>query len=422
MTTERQAADRAGGARGRVYYGWTLLASLGVVSIIAYGTLQYFFGVLVVPVERELGWSRAQLSLGYSIALLVSGLLGYPIGRWVDRRGARAVLAVGAVLAGLALIGLSRVREPWQWHFLWGGGLGVAGAMTQYPVSFTVVANWFHRRRGAALALLTVLGGLASPVFIPLAGWLIPRIGWRETLVVFGLTHLLVVLPLALLTVRRHPEDLGLFPDGAVSAVAAKSTPQSGLGLRAALVRLPFWTLALTILGSQLGSNVLFAHQVAYMIGRGQDPAAAATLAGMVGLASLPGRYYFNMLSERVLPQRLLGVSQAVLALGVVLLMRADSTAWLVAYLVVYGSAFGAPGGLITSVRAQHFGRRAFGTIAAVQGYPAQAVAALGPLLAGWLYDRSGSYQATFAAAALLYALGAAAMWATPRPKPGAWD
>ena len=407
----------SGEGQGRIYYGWTLLVSLGVISIIAYGTLQYFFGVLVIPVERELGWNRTQLSLGYSAALLVSGLLGYPIGRYVDRRGARTVLAAGAVLAGLTLIGLSRVRQPWQWYLLWGGGLGVAAAMTQYPVSFTVVANWFHRRRGAAMALLTVLGGLASPIFIPLAGWLVPRIGWRETLLVFGLTHLVIALPLALLTVRRHPEDLGLFPDGSPSAVEATTTPLAGIGAREAVGRLPFWTLTLTNLAVQIGSNVLFAHQVAYMIGRGQSPAAAATLAGMVGLASLPGRYVFNVLSDRFPSQVLLAVSQAVLALGVVLLMLADSTGWLIAYLLVYGCAFGAPGGLTASARAEHFGRRAFGTIAALQGYPSLVGAAFGPLLAGWVYDRSGSYRLTFIVVAFLYALSAAAMVATPKPK-----
>jgi len=402
----------------RPYYGWTLVVSLGAISVIAYGTLQYLFGVLVVPVEQELHWSRAQLSLGYSATLLVAGLLGYPVGRLVDRRGARGVIAAGALLAGLGLLGLSRVTRPWQWQLLWGGGLGLAAAMTEYPVSFTVVANWFHRRRGAALALLTLLGGLASPIFIPLAGWLVPRIGWRETLCACGLLHLCVALPLALLTVRRHPEDSGLFPDGAPSAAEAATAPGTGLSPREAAGQPAFWTLTATTLASQLGSNVLFAHQVAYMIGRGQTPAVAATLTGMVGLASLPGRYYFNVLSDRFLPQRLLAISQAVLALGVLLLLTADSTAWLLLYLVVYGSAFGAPGGLLTSARAQHFGRRCFGSISALQGYPAQAAAALGPLLAGWLYDRSGGYQATFATVALLYGLSAAAMLATPRPGP----
>ncbi len=159
---------------------------------------------------------------------------------------------------------------------------------------------------------------------------------------------------------------------------------------------------------------------IAYMIDSGQDPVMAATLAGMVGLASLSGRYVFNALSEHFPPQRLLGISLAILAFGVTLLTLAHTTGGLIAYLVVYGSAFGATGGLAASVRAEHFGRRAFGTISAIQGYPGLGAAALGPVLAGWMYDRSGSYQLTFAVVAALYALSAGAMFATPKPRPSA--
>src|SRR5579864_327513 len=403
-------------ARGGLYYGWKLLVALGVITIIAYGTVQYFFGVLVLPLGRELGWSRAELSLSYSIALVVSGLLGYPIGRWVDRKGARAVLACGSILAGLSLIGLSKVDQLWEWYLLWGGGLGVAGSMTLYPVTFTVVANWFHRRRGSAMALLTVLGGLASPIFIPLAGWLVPRVGWRETLVIFGLAQLSIALPLAVLAVRRHPEDVGLFPDGTPAAEVTPTTPLSGIPLRHALRRGPFWTLTLSNCIALMGSNVLFAHQVAYMIGRGQNPTVAAALAGMVGLASLPGRYIFNIMSDRFPSQLLLGICQAVLGLGVVLLTVASSIGWLIAYIIVYGAAFGAVASLTASVRAEHFGRRAFGAISAAQGIPALAGAALGPVITGWIYDRSGAYQLAFAAVSALYAVSAGAMFVTPKP------
>lgn len=294
----------------------------------------------------------------------------------------------------------------------------MAGAMTLYPVTFTVVTNWFHRRRGSAMALLTVLGGLASPIFIPLAGLLVPRVGWRETLVIFGLAQLCIALPLALLTVRRHPEDVGLFPDGAPSAEEAPTTALSGTPLRHAMRRLPFWTITLSNSVALLGFNVLFAHQVAYMIGRGQDSAVAATLAGMVGVASLPGRYIFNVMSDRFHSQLLLGISQAMLALGVVLLALASSTGWLIAYIVVYGAAFGAASALTASVRAEHFGRRGFGAISGVQGVPGLAGAALGPIVAGWIYDRSGSYQLAFAVVAALYVVSAVAMFVTPKPEP----
>jgi MFS family permease len=404
--------------RERPYYGWTLVVGLGVITIVAYGSVQYFFGVLVVPVGREMGWSRAELSLGYSSSLALAALLGLPLGRWIDRRGARGVLALGSLLGGLSLIALSRVHALWQWELLWGGGLGLAGAMTLYPVTMTVVTNWFHRRRGVAMATLTILGGLASPIFIPLAGWLVPHVGWRQTLVVFGLTQLLIAQPIALLLVRRHPEDVGLLPDGAPMGGRVASHPEMGVELRPAVRRPAFWTLTLCAFVGLGGSNVLFAHQVAYMIGSAQPPGVAASLAGAVGLASLPGRLLFNLLSDRLPAQHLLATSQCVLAVGVGTLASGGSLAVLIAYVLIFGAAFGASAPLMASVRAEHFGRRAFARIGAVQGVPALGGAALGPLAAGWIYDRADSYVPALLAIAVLYVVSAVAMFLTPRPAP----
>src|SRR5512146_2651212 len=209
--TSRQIADTP---RHGPYYGWVLVVTLGLTTIISYGTTQYLFGVLVVPIDQELGWDRASLSGAYSLMLVLAGLLGVPIGRFVDRHGARIVMTVGSVLGGLSLMGLATIHALWQFSVLWAGGLGVATALTFYPVTFTVVANWFERRRGSALAVLTLVGGLASPIFIPLAGVLVPRLGWRETLLVMAVTQLCLALPLHAIVLRRHPEDLGLRPDG----------------------------------------------------------------------------------------------------------------------------------------------------------------------------------------------------------------
>src|SRR5437588_94470 len=181
----------------RRYYGWTLVAALGLITIVAYGTTQYFFGVLLVPVGREQGWSRAELSAAYALALVVSGLLGLPLGRWVDRHGARGVIAVGGTIGGGSLLLLAGVRQLWQW---------------------------------------------------------------------------------------------GLLPDGAASAGATASRPDLGLDVRDAARRAAFWTLTATTCIGLAGGTLLFAHQIAYLIGRGEAPQVAAALAGAVGLVSLPGR------------------------------------------------------------------------------------------------------------------------------------
>jgi MFS family permease len=403
------------GGSSRVFYGWVLVWALGITTIVSYGTTQYLFGVLLVPIQHETGWSRGGLSGAYSLSFVAVGVLGVPIGRLVDRYGARALMAGGSALGGLCLIGLAQVQQLWQFYALWAGGLGLAMALTFYSVSFVVVANWFRRRRGAAMALLTLLGGLASPIYVPLAGLLIQPLGWRGTVVVMGLSQLLIALPLHALLVRRHPEDLGLLPDGATRSPGAGPAQPAGLLLDEALRRPAFWTLTLSGTLSLAAASAINAHQVPYMIGRGYDPVLAATMAGLVGVTSLPGRFALNALSDRLGPQRLLAPCLAVQAGGVAILATATSVPLLAAYVAVYGLAFGALNPLRASVMADHFGRRAFGSITAVQGVGTWLGAGMGPLGAGWLYDRSGHYALALWLATAALAISALAVALTPR-------
>jgi MFS family permease len=382
---------------------------LGITTIISYGTTQYLFGVLVVPIDTTFHWGRASISGAYALGLIIAGLLGVPIGYLVDRWGARLLMSCGSALAGLALLGLARVDALWQFYLLWSGGLGLAMALTLYPVTFTVVANWFVRKRGSALAILTLVGGLSSPICIPLAGTLVAQSGWRATLMVLGLAQLLIALPLHAFFLRRHPEDVGLSPDGEPALPVQAQAPLPGTTLAQALRSSVFWLLTASLSLVMLGSTVVFVHQVAFMIGRGYDAVLAATLSGMLGLVSLPGRYVFNVLSMRVSAQKLLTLSVVAQAVGIVVLVQASSLSWLILYVVIYGTAYGAFSPLRASVMADHFGRRAYGSITAVQGISVAVCAGLGPLAAGWLYDVLHHYELAFwlcAGAFLLAALG----------------
>ncbi|TMC01694.1 MAG: MFS transporter [Chloroflexi bacterium] len=401
--------------RGPMYRGWVLVWALGVTTIVSYGTTQYLYGVLVVPMQRELGWSRALISGAFSLALLTSGLLGLPIGRLVDRRGARGPMAAGSLLGGAGLIAAAQVSQPWQLYAAWSGVLAVSMALTLYPVTFTVVTNWFTRRRGSALAQLTLLGGLASPIFIPLAGVLVERAGWRATLVLFGLLQLAVALPIHALVVRRHPEDLGLLPDGDGSA--AGGSRAGGSSLRQALAVRPFWTLTAAFAFGWLAHSAILVHQVAYLIGRGFDAVLAASLAGLLGVASLPSRYLLNRLSERLSPQTLLAACYLAQAAGVGLLAWAASPLLVWAYVAVYGAAFGAISPLRASTMADQFGRRSYGAITATAGVPVAVAGSLGPIAAGAVYDRAGTYAPALALIAGAFVVSALTVALTPRPR-----
>ncbi len=398
-----------------LYYGWPLVVTLGITTTISYGTSYYLFGVLVVPLGRDLHWTRVSISGAYALATIVAGLLGVPIGRLVDRHGARVLMTVGSALGGFTLLSLATIQSPWQFYLLWAGGLGLANALTFYSVSFTVVANWFVLRRGRALAVLTLLGGMASPIFIPLAGALVARVGWRETLVVLAVVQLAVALPLHALVVRRQPEDLGLRPDGGILPDGSGSHSLSGLSARAALRVPAFWTLIGAYALANLATSVILVHGVAYLIGRGYGAVLAAGIVGAVGFASLPGRLGLNLLSDRLGAQPLLSLCLLMQGLGVVLFLHGDSVGWLIAFVVVYGAAFGAVLPLRAAVIADHFGRRAYGSITALQGVPGAVSAGIGPLGAGWLYDRLHGYTLPFALSACAFLLAGLSIALTPR-------
>ncbi|OLE31299.1 MAG: hypothetical protein AUG45_13615 [Ktedonobacter sp. 13_1_20CM_3_54_15] len=190
-----------------------------------------------------------------------------------------------------------------------------------------------------------------------------------------------------------------------------------GATLSQALGSAVFWVLTASLALVMLGSTVVFVHQVAFMISRGTDAVLAATLSGMLGLASLPGRYVFNMLSSRISAQKLLTLSVVAQAMGIVVLVQASSPVWLILYVVIYGSAYGAFSPLRASVMTDHFGRRAYGAITAVQGIPVAGCAGLGPLAAGWLYDGLRHYEVAFWLCVAVFLLAAIGIALAPRPK-----
>lgn len=338
--------------------------------------------------------------------VLVSGLAGLALGRALDRFGARVLMSLGSMLSGLSLLALSRVHTLVSFDLLWTIGLGIGTALTYYPVSFTVVANWFDRRRAAALSLLTFLGALASPIAYPLAGWSIAALGWRETLVVLAGIQLLIALPLHAIVIRRHPEDLGLHPDGAKAA--GDWTPQSGVKFARAARSAPFWVVTGALSLAYFASTVILLEHIAYLISRGYAPTLVASIVGLLGIVYLPGRWLIGILSARVETSTLLAAAFVLEAAGVGLLMTARDVTAVVAYVALFGLGYGATAPLRGAIVAERFGRRDYGTIFAGQNAIVAVASALGPLVVGRMIDVSGygnaflACIAAFAAAALL--------------------
>ncbi len=386
------------------YEGWRVVAALGVVTVIAYGSTQYLFSLIVRPAASDLGWSHAQIDGAYSWGLAVSAVAGVPIGAACDRYGARALMATGSAVLAASLALLTIVASPVEFQLVWGGGIGIGTALTYYPVSFTAVARWFRRGRPSAFSRLTFIGAFSSTIFYPTTGWLIARYGWREALWYLAGVNLLVSVPLALALVRSAPR-----------ARAPDDEAERSMSVAAAIRTFPFWSMTVALSIGYLASTVILAEHVAYLTGRGYPPAAVATAAGLLGLAYLPGRWLANAGARRLAPSVLLALVLVAEAAGVVLLAAQRSWTGIIAYLAVFGAAYGAMAPVRGGMVAHFFGPTSYGRISAIQNLPVALGAAAGPAIAGTVIDRFG-YPAALAGCAVAFVAAALlALW-TRRP------
>ena len=169
-----RAPDTAPPARPRAAF----VAWLSLAQLISWGSVFYGFALFMGPVEAELGLTRAQSSVAYSLALLLEGLMAYPVGRWIDRGHERAVMTAGSLVLALCLVLHSQIQTLAAFYLVW-AGLGVGLAATLYPPAFAVLTRRFPHDFRRAIITLTFLGGLASTVFIPLTDALIQASRWR---------------------------------------------------------------------------------------------------------------------------------------------------------------------------------------------------------------------------------------------------
>ena len=366
--------------------------------------LFYAFSVFIEPVEAELGWSRGQMSGAFSLALLLSGLVAIPAGRWVDRNGARALMTAGSVLGVLLVVAWSFTDNLFLFY-LAQGGIGLAMAATLYEVAFTVVAVWFRRNRTRAMLIITMVAGLASTIFIPLATFLVETLDWRVALRLLALALVVGTVPLHALVLRRRPQDLGLAPDGLRQDLGG--TPERSVTPRAALRAPTFWWLSAGFALDRVIIMAIAAHSVPLLLERGSSPALAAAVAGSIGLMQLAGRMFFLPFADRFPLGRLTAVIFSLHGFALLALLTLPGSPGLWLFAALFGTANGAGTLAKASLIADTYGSAHYGGIS---GSIATLVAVLqiaGPLGAGALYDTFGAYDAVLWSLVLVSGLAA---------------
>lgn len=397
MVATPQIADSPGARLGN---GWPLVAALSVAQLVSWGSIYYAFALFVVPMEAELGWSRTALNGALSLGLLTAGLCAYSIGSMIDRRGGRLLMSAGSLLAVLLLVAWSYVQHVAAFYAIW-FGLGVAMALTLYEPVFTVLTRLFPENYRFRITMLTLTGGFASTVFIPLTAWFVEVLGWRDALLALAACNLVICLPVHALMLSDR--DAPPVQQGA-------SETSGGDPMRRALRHPVFWGLALCFTFYYGTFSALTFHFIPLMDERGFSLALAVGVFAVIGPAQVAGRIILLVFGRNISAATTGRIIVVMFPASVALLILFPSS---ITALFAFAAIYGCANGIMTIVRGTAvpdlLWREGYGAINGALTLPANVAKALAPSVAALIWSVTSDYRQvlwTILAGALLSAAG----------------
>jgi sugar phosphate permease len=411
-TVYRDTVDVLRGRR-RVFYGWRVLSGSVAAMTVTSGLAAFANGLYVRPLEAEFGWSRAEVSIGFSAAILVSGLAGPLIGMWIDRRGPRSAIVWGSVMTALTYLLLASTQELWQWYLYSAINAGFRQMMFFIPMQ-VLISRWFDRKRGKAMSLLGTGWALGGFIVLPMLALAINLTDWRGGFVFSALLVIGLVLPIALLVLRDRPEDAGETPDGEPPVETHEpGRPVWGLTLAQAVRHPLFWVLSISLMLYFYGAIGWTTHIVPFYESRGLSRETAAILVSVSSGLGIFARLVTGVYADRFVRfEAPAAVATALVAAGLAALLLDDGWAGIAVFTAFWVIGTSA-GPLVESLGlTRAFGLAHFATILGAVVVIETAGEIISPSLAGAIYDRTDSYDlalvmyvTTFTASAALMAL-----------------
>jgi sugar phosphate permease len=412
---------------GRLHYAW-IVAGVTFLILLATAGVRSAPGVLIVPLEREFGWSRATISLAISVNLILYGLIGPFAAALMGRLGIRRTVLISLVVVATGVALTTRMTAAWQMIVLWGVVVGSGTGMTALVLGAMVVNRWFVERRGLVLGVLTASAATGQLVFLPLLASVVQRLGWRPAaLLIAGAAAL--VIPLVALFLRERPSDLGLGPYGAgpeheESATLAGNPFLAALeALRDGLRSRDFWLLAGSFFVCGASTNGLIGtHLIPACLDYGIPEVRAAGLLAAMGLFDLLGTTASGWLSDRCDNRVLLGWYYGLRGLALISLPTfLGPASWgLPIFAVVYGLDWIATVPPTARLTADAFGKARAGVMFGWVVAAHQLGAASAALGAGAIRSWAGDYERAFLTSGALCLITAAFVLQIGRTRPEA--
>ncbi|WP_425046067.1 MFS transporter [Primorskyibacter sp. S87] len=381
--------------RYRVLFG-ACLTQFTVIGLL------FSYGLLFNPLQEEFGWSRTFLSSASSLSFFMMGILAILAGRMNDRFGPRIVMGICGVAYGIGFILLSQVTAQWQMFAIFGVFMAL-GLGAHDVVTLSTIARWFEKRRGIMSGVVksgTALGQIAVP---PLAAFLLLAYGWRQAVFLLGIAAV-VLLIIAALSMERPPVSLSTS-----SGAAAR-----GFSFTQARTTRVFWSLCAIQFTFFPSMMTVPTHLAVHGTDLGMTTAKAATLLSVLGTTSIFGRLAVGTLSDRIGSKLAFLICFLVLLGSLLSFVGVSSHGLLFVVVAFYGFSHGGMFTVVSPLVAEYFGMRSHGSIFGTILFFGTIGGAIGPILAGWIFDVNGSYQYAFMLLAALAALGLALVLSLP--------
>ena len=400
-----------------IYYGWLVVAAGTFIALMGVGPFSGF-GVFVIPMSEEFGWSRSAVSLAASVAALVGGFSQPFMGRIFDRVGGRKLMICGLLALGAANILLAFTNHIIHLILVFGVCMALSESAGTFNTGVALVARWFHRRRATAVAIISSGASMGGMILVPFIAFVIPLVGWRTAWAILGLFILCLAFPVAFFVIRNDPSEMGRLPDGGeilpdqtTAAPISRGPLEVDYWMRA-LGSPPFWQILGGYFICGVSTSMISTHYVPYAIEKGFSPQLAATAFGVMSALNVAGVLLAGILGDRIGRKNLLGLVYLMRASGYLVLLTAPGLWGLFGFAVISGFSWIATVPLTTSLTAEVYGLKNIGTLSGIVYMAHQIGGALSIQFSGIMKDMTGAYTIPFAIGGLCLLFASVASFA----------
>ncbi|NOR62715.1 MAG: MFS transporter [Rhodobacteraceae bacterium] len=381
--------------RYRVLFG-ACLTQFTVIGLL------FTYGLFFKPLQEEFGWSRTFLSSASALSFFMMGALAIVAGRMNDRFGPRIVLAISGTAYGIGFILLSQVTAPWQMYAIFGVFIAL-GLGAHDVVTLSTIARWFDKRRGIMSGVVKTGTAFGQVLVPPVAAFLLLAYGWRQALIILGIGAIILML-ISAWAMKRPP----------AAPVLTQGGTSHGWRLAEARKTRVFWSLCVIQFMFFPSMMTVPTHLAVHGSDLGMTAAKAATLLSVLGASSIAGRLAVGTLSDRIGGKRAFIMCFIFLVGSLIAFIGVTAHSVLFVVVAFYGFGHGGLFTVVSPLVAEYYGMREHGAIFGTIVFFGTIGAAIGPIMAGWIFDVTGSYQYAFTILAVLAAIGLALVVALP--------